>query len=91
MKIFNQPAIALAFIHRDAGTKKNGETYNAFNIFNYIVEGDETSRSLFLQDDTNPLLKELKAIAEIWGTEFEFSGNIDGRGNITMESVKKIV
>lgn len=87
MKVANQKAMSLGYVERH-GEKKDGTHYDIYFLA-YIVEGEQEARKMYMQANDYGLMRSCKEYGK-WGQYFSFTGDVDARGNIQLETLCEV-
>lgn len=87
--IFNQTnCISLGVVDKPSGIDRNGNAYEGYACFNYVIEGEQSSRKFYLPKDNRELEKNVRKFASIWGMPVVITGDIDSNGRITILTIE---
>ena len=84
MKIKNVKVMVLGF-KENSGVTRGGESYD-YRALSYVVVDEDASRRFYIDKDS-PVLPVARGLS--WGDFATISGDIDAKGGIKIESMKK--
>lgn len=80
--------MSLGYVERH-GEKKDGTSYD-IHVLSYVVENESDARKMYLDSTEYSLIRSCKECGR-WGDRFVFSGVIDSRGGVRIETLEKMV